>query len=362
MVRPDSTKLVTIYRPELERSDENLSQQMNDDIYKGVLGGSPGAFGVVTSIKFLAIHDNDPAVSESRNVQLSIPLGNIEKGTSQIVKTMLKYTPTSKLEDGLDVFVSIFSLQLWRLQDFGVIVPELAYTGSQYSRNVEKQINEFVDACKSGGVWLVRDLPLGQRLKARPPSTVAHKGVRSEGLGVTELGREFNFPYRKRVQCMLDKLPEDKADEFAKEFGKLVSDVVRDRDLLLVVQMLLGGGKVQSNDVKKFTGIPYRNQAFLFVFDVFYRNAKAEVRAVTIQDRMQELLDRTGGFNNRLFWGSFGREDGETDMSRRLVQDWYYESPQAYRDMQDIKKRVDPSDMFTTEFTVQNPSRPWWRL
>ena len=70
---------------------------------------------------------------------------------------------------------------------------------------------------------------------------------------------------------------------------------------------------------------------------------------------MQTLLKETGGFDNRVFWGSFGRENEETMMKDSKVRKWYYESDQAYNEIRQIKKRVDPEGMFTTEFTVQYP-------
>jgi FAD binding domain len=371
VVRPSKNspaRLVTVYRPELDLTDApGRDEKLNGDLYKGVLGGSPGAFGVLTRIKFLAVHDNDPALAECHNSQgiFLHRTGPLQKGATQAVRTMLKYTPTLKLQQGLDVFISIVSMKV-AFWEFGVVLPELAYTGAQYTNDVEEQITDFEAASKAHAIFLL-DLPTqlrGQPLAARPPSVVAHKGVRSMGTGVTELGREFDFPYKKRVNLMLNKLPEDKAEEFAKEFGILANDVVRDSDLKLVIQMLLGGGRSKSNDVNKHTGLPYRAQEFLFVFDVFYRDVKdenravvIENRAVAIQTRMHDMLEKIGGFDNRVFWGSFGREKGETDMSKPHVQGLYYESNGDYRSMQDIKEKLDPSGLFTTEFTVQNRPR-----
>ena len=223
VIRPDKNlpaRLVTVYRPELVLSDEEApgrDERLNDDLYKGVLGGSPGAFGVVIRIKFLAIHDKDPAVCESHNMQGKYPHlgGNLQKGATQVVRTMLKYTPTSKLQEGLDVFISIASAEVGSFE-VGFIVPELAYTGPQYSEATKNQIKEFQDASRSSAVWGLRRLPfLGHPLRARSPSVVAHQGVRSAGQGVTEEGREFDLPYKKRVNILLDKLPENKAEEFA---------------------------------------------------------------------------------------------------------------------------------------------------
>jgi hypothetical protein len=238
-------------------------------------------------------------------------------------------------------------------------MPELAYTGSSFTETAAKgQMMDIIDACRSSAIFGSR--VLGHQLGPRPPSVVAHDGVRTAPLGVTRDGREFNHPYKKRVNCMLSSidssLSEEDAETFAQRFGELAQQVVLDRDLLLVIQMLVGGGKAATNGIDELTGIPYRNLSFLFVFDVFYKNPEAATKAVEIQDELQKLLDEVGGgcFNHRSFWGSFGRENGETDMADAAVQKMYYGSADAYAAMQKIKDRVDPKGVFATEFTVQN--------
>jgi FAD/FMN-containing dehydrogenase len=360
LTEKDATaRLVTVYRPELNIGED---RNLNNALYKGVLGGSPGAFGVLTRIKFLAVHDDDPAFKESHNVQAVYPYqgGNIHRGAAQIVRMMLNLVVTKTLVEGLDVFVTIVSRNIANLFEWGIVVPELAYTGRAFTNQVKDQVADILECCKAGAIFGVKDVIQGQKLEKRPPSQVAHHGVRTKNGGVTKTGREFDLAYKKRVNVMLDsdELSGTRANDFADGFGRLVADVILDRDLLLVVQMNLGGGKALSNDTDKSTGIPYRNQSFGFVFDVFYKpGAKPLARASKIQERMQELIDATRGespgFNHRLFWGSFGRENGETDMSKPFVRDLYFGSDDAYGAMQRIKDTVDPNNIFTTEFTVQ---------
>jgi FAD/FMN-containing dehydrogenase len=108
-----SVDVVTVYRPEMRLTDK-VDQGLNDSIYKGVLGGSPGAFGVITRVTFLAVHDEDVKVAGSQNVQKIFPhIGsNVQKGTTAVVRMMLKFaTAKGKQEalcDGLDVFVTNF--------------------------------------------------------------------------------------------------------------------------------------------------------------------------------------------------------------------------------------------------------------
>jgi FAD/FMN-containing dehydrogenase len=363
---PAAVRSVTVYRPEMHLTDNGVDQELNDSIYKGVLGGSPGAFGVITRLKFLAVHDEDRNLAGSSNVtKVYVHNGrSVAKGTANVVRKMLKFALTNtapSLCEGLDVFVTIASYEADRFE-FGLVMPELAYTGPRFSPVVRGQMEEILDACRASAIPLsgptLSAFGKGQDLKARPPSEVAHAGVRTFGGGVTRDGREFGHPYKKRVNSMLfsDTLSEQDAERFARGFGQLAQQVVLDNDLLLVVQMFVGGGKATTNDIAERTGIPYRNHSFLFVFDVFYKNPEARASAEAIQTAMQNLLDEVGGgcFNHRSFWGSFGREMGETNMADPAVQTLYYGSPMAYAAMQAIKNRVDPNGIFTTEFTVQN--------
>jgi hypothetical protein len=356
-----SARLVTVYRPELELDEGDApgkDQGLNNLFYKGVLGGSPGAFGVITRIKFLAVHDNDPAVKGSHNVQAIYPYQgwDIQSGAAPILRMMLDFASSKKLlPEGLDVFISIISKPIaYTGFEWGIVIPELAYTGAEFSDAIKDQMIDILNCCKAKAIWGIKDI-IRQKLMARPPSKVAHHGVRTVNSGVTKNGREFDLPYKKRVNVMLDsdELSGEKAYAFAEEFGKLMADVILDHELLLVVQMNLGGGKVLSNDNERRTGIPYRNQTFGFVFDVFYKPSAAS-RANVIQQRMTQLLDDTGGFSYRLFWGSYGREEGETDMSQPNVQMLYFGTEEAYEMMQEIKNNVDPNGIFTTDFTVQN--------
>ena len=96
----------------------------------------------------------------------------------------------------------------------------------------------------------------------------------------------------------------------------------------------------------------HRDQTFFFVFDLFYEDGYEE-RAIELQEEMQELIDRcyNHGQERRLFWGTFGN----TNMHDPSVIKMYYDSHEQYSKLQNLKKRVDPDDVFHTELTVQLP-------
>jgi len=361
-------KIVDVYRPELK----NISGKhaLNDKIYKGVLGGSPGAFGVLIQVTFLCVSDQDPAVSKSYNRKdlYSYLPKHTGAVVSSVVESMLKFTdPAQPLLPGIDVFVSVVSNDFFPNSIFGftlgVVLLELAYTGNAFSLPAKQQIESVVNACSGGVIAAITDFFGGKPLAQRPPSEVAHDGVRVAPFGITQEGREFDLAYKKRVNVTLRPVTEARAKTFANKIGELAQRVISNWNLKLVIQTNVGGGKnrVESNDApdslhpgRPFTGIPYRNQTFGFVFDVFYRGEDARVEAEAIQQEITDLLNEIGEFDHRLQWGSFEREKGLTNMTKPEVREYYYGSQGAYDNIQSLKREVDPKGLFTTEFTVQN--------
>jgi hypothetical protein len=114
----------------------------------------------------------------------------------------------------------------------------------------------------------------------------------------------FNARNRTRVNIVLGTgtLSELDAEDFAQGSGALAAQVADGPDLLLVTLMNLGGGNVLTYDTKGLTGIPYRNQSFGFVYDVFYTVPRAEARAPAIQATTQ------GGGVAGITAGEFGRD------------------------------------------------------
>ena len=70
---------------------------------------------------------------------------------------------------------------------------------------------------------------------------------------------------------------------------------------------------------------------------------------------MQALIDEhfSKGQELRMFWGSFG----DTDISKQEIRSKYYDSEEQYAKLQELKAKVDPNDLFHTEFTVKLPKK-----
>lgn len=88
---------------------------------------------------------------------------------------------------------------------------------------------------------------------------------------MTESGREFDLPYRKRGNVTEGPL----TDEFINELTDQTESVPKEKELNLVVQMIAGGGQHRIKGERTVNGItvtsiPLRNLTHTFSFDVFF--------------------------------------------------------------------------------------------
>jgi len=171
---------------------------------------------------------------------------------------------------------------------------------------------------------------------------------------VTLDGREFKYPYHKRINLTWNAIPV----QFLEAWCKKVDDVVKNQPFIhMVIQMGMGGGAVRAKGNEKVggltvTSIPQRKFVYNFVFDLFYEYGHEE-EAKKLQEDMQKII-ADNQFNNdnqerRFFWGTFG----DTDMSKPEVIKMYYDNLEQYQQLQELKKKVDPDDLFHTDLTVQ---------
>jgi FAD/FMN-containing dehydrogenase len=122
------------------------------------------------------------------------------------------------------------------------------------------------------------------------------------------------------------------------------------------MQMGVTGQNYQAKGEKNFgglttTSLPQRDAIVFFAFDIFY-DLGHEKSAEDFQNRMQKIVDdhfTSGNQEKRMFWGTFR----DTNMKDPKIVDMYYNDRKDYERLQDLKRRVDPNDVFSTEMTVK---------
>jgi len=238
------------------------------------------------------------------------------------------------------------------LMQFSLMLVELVYSdpdgGVPYSGQfhaIEKKSNDD-EGSISHHMW-------GHTSGKKSLSHLADSFVRRFPM-TTWTGREWKYPYKKRLNGTLKAI----SDDFINKFVDIMDHVIeKEPDMKLVFQMGFGGGASRAKGHDNvggvtITSIPNRNIVYQFVFDLFYRDHAVE-KAVALQAKMQSIVedDFSNGQEKRFFWGSF--ED--TNMSNEKIRNMYYDSEKQYSDLQNLKKRIDPNDVFHTNFTVQLP-------
>ncbi len=395
---------VSVYRPNVEPPSGKTKVIDNDDIFYGVLGGGPGSFGVVVDYSYESFKDIDHPYSSG----FSSITWYTKRCFSRLFDTIQQYTidgMNGVLDDDIDIMCTAMSFD-WK-NFFGVVPdrgPELgsppdtptdnttgaSATGSSVSTSATATPNITTqDGGDDGsrlsiipdGYILIEQL-YGNR-SAQPDTTnpsvadrfqavhdsmfgiiptlhyvefdaKSHTTLSSmcdgwvRNFGMTSDGREFEYPYKKRVNATFEPL----TDDFKNGFVDLVSDAIADDRVRVVFQMVLGGSQHRDHPNRQYTAVQRRDVTIGVVFDIFYTEGN-EALAETYQAGMTALLKNSVPEKDtvKMIWGSFGN----TNINE--VWQEYYDNRAVYGRLQDIKQKVDPDNVFSTEFTVQPPTK-----
>lgn len=111
---------------------------------------------------------------------------------------------------------------------------------------------------------------MGSYNKKEKLSIIADSHVRKFPTVTPITGRQFDRPYKKRINVTYDPLNKNFLDEFC----NLIDKVLTENRVKLVFQMVFGGGAVRSKGrelkEKGFVNYPHRESIYGFVFDLFY--------------------------------------------------------------------------------------------
>lgn len=391
IVLADSAEAVTIVRPDLPGGEH----EHNNDIFYGVLGGGPGSFGVITQYTFEATRDSD----HPHSTGFSCIYGFTKERFANIMDMTKQWTSGIKdktLQPDMDMMATAISFDLANMlpADWHDRGPELQPppsddlpAGSDVTGDDEERVNttgvpietpsfgigllllELLYGNKDGlpdtNTPLTKDrfeqmhekvikddtFPAWPFIKqftsetTQPLSMMCDTWVRN--FGTTRDGREFIYPYEKRLNGTFEELDES----FVTRFVDLVDRSIHDSDVRVVFQMTLGGGMHSGHENRKYTACQRRDITIGVVYDVFYTNNNQQ-SALNYQNEMLSVLNDTVPEKDtvRLIWGSYG----ETNINKVMRN--YYDNRALYGRLQNIKKAVDGSDVFHTEFTVQLPA------
>jgi FAD/FMN-containing dehydrogenase len=320
----------------------------DDYLFWAVLGGNAGSFGIVTKYQFQCVrdidHPNSYGFMATRQYDKT-RYKNLMKEVQKWTKSVASEDQTFPLD--VDFMMTVESTEYHLLYP-PIHLIELVYSNvggldqqfdpeqffaSIISASNEQPKNSQVDSTVQG---LKSLSALADSFVRRFPKTTLD-------------GREFPYPYRKRVNSTVHKL----SDEFIDRFVDLIDKAVNTKGVYLVFQMSIGGGAYRYSKRRPQTSIPRRDYVYCFVFDLFYEEAFQET-AEQLQAEMQGIVSTVYSpqQEERMLWGSFG----DICMSDPTVVNYYYDDLEAYRKLQGLKKQLDRTDLFHSPFTVQLPA------
>ena len=312
----------------------------NDELFWGVLGGNAGSFGIVTNYEIKCIKD------DNKSYGCKIDLWYEKELYLTLMKEVQKWTigvEEGVLPGNIDFMMTVES-SYNLLPRRPLIKVELVSTDKHDLKGMAV-LNSVKNACNTIHALTSYTLVEGDK----PLSELSDSFVRRYPL-TTWCGREFKYPYKKRVNVTTKSL----TDDFIKNFVDLLDKVVMQTEgVYLVFQMVIGGGELKYSKHRPETSIPRRDFVYCLIFDLFYEEGFISV-AINLQDELQGIVDTyfSPGQEQRLFWGSFG-DDTDIKNPNNLVRNYYYDDPDSYKKLQNLKKKVDAGDLFHTSLTVK---------
>ncbi len=317
----------------------------DDRLFWGVLGGNAGSFGVVVNYRLACVkdlhHPQSYGYSAKRRFKASL-----FKGLLKEAQQWTQGVVAGTLDPDLDFMMTVESRSLWILPP--LLLVELVHSNLGGSAQVFDPVQVFSPVTQAADAGTAQWERLLTRDGQQDLSVLSDSFVR-RWPATTADGREFDYPYKKRINCTAGAL----TDEFIAGCVALVNRIVTQTDSVrLVFQMLIGGGNYRKSAQRASTSIPRRDFVFCFAFDLFHDdNDEAKAEAEALQGEMQTLIDAhfNGPQEQRLFWGTFG----DTDMTNPVVQKYYYDDAGRYLTLRQLKATVDPHDVFHTLLTVK---------
>eukprot|EP00978_Attheya_sp_CCMP212_P018876 scaffold52172_cov48-Attheya_sp.AAC.1 len=334
--------------------NRDSTNEDDKDLYWAVLGGSPGAFGVTTNLIFHPLKDADyPNSTGWATGTLHTP----EK-MKAVLAILEKFINKAKDEDedalaeGLDLMASLSS-SCDNGFPLSVLKPSLILFELECRDKTDTkaygQMNEIIEEYKKT-VTRFAITPMFNGKKHYPLSTMS-LGYTRKPPSVTKTGRENKRPYRKTTYGSKDKLK----DGWSNAFANLLNDVAKTRnDVHCIFQIGVGGGALARLGKAKLNSISQRDvQLSSVIFDLFRGEDDESIKATDEFARRfeQDVVNKFQTASPKVMaqWASHG----DLDMDKEEVWEKYYDKEETYTRLRQIKKDVDPDDVFHSRFTVR---------
>ncbi|KAI2496224.1 FAD-binding domain-containing protein [Fragilaria crotonensis] len=264
---------------------KTFSREERDDLYWAVLGGGPGSFGVITEIRFDCIRDVDHPKSFGYNGVFYFKEDVFKRAMQELASWGRKiYDSDANFPEDVDLVLSVTSHSWNPFRPFPVMLLEMVhgnFKGVAQTEDETDQARKVFEETLGNIETKPLLLPYDEK-RSRFLSDMSDSFVRQVFSGTTffgDQGREFSFPYLKRLNVFEKPL----TSEFVNDFTTLVDEVINGPDrgnIKVVVQMFLGGGQVRKlGGEQSNNSISGRNYTVGVVFDIFYNDKTDGMKA-----------------------------------------------------------------------------------
>ncbi|KAJ1323120.1 FAD-binding protein [Microdochium nivale] len=347
-----------------------VTKEDHPDFFYGILGGSPGNFGVLTHAKIEVQEDVNHIGSQG----LWMAFHYTQERYQAMLDILVEKSEDPSFPRGYDMTVNVMDETV-----------DLASLWPGENEELRKQINDQLrdrdDGSSVGEDFNIHNwayplivvyaqwinIPgeapfspdLFKRIKSTPDtwfkivkSTVDNPQPVSEiaSWWLFEKDREYPYPYVKRTNTT--KEVDLSKRGWSAWFAKRMTDAIDAKTLLISSQLQVygGTGSMLQKNAGNGTSYCFRDATLGGTWDVFYKASREPADAwQDLNDAGMEKYFSTT--DRRVLWGSYG------DWDMKKVWQFYYDEP-TYTKLRDIRQKFDPHGSFTANpFCVERATK-----
>ena len=123
-------------------------------------------------------------------------------------------------------------------------------------------------------------------------------------------------------------------------------------DVHVMFQTEMGGGGLLRNAETGETSLPQRDLRFLNGFDLFRKPASETTADIYHERFMKDVVEKYLA-NDPKIMQSWASRPEKLDLNEKSIWEQYYNNAAHYYKLREIKKTVDPDDLFHSRFTLR---------
>ncbi|ORZ14968.1 hypothetical protein BCR41DRAFT_337030 [Lobosporangium transversale] len=356
--------------------------EADKDLLYGILGGSPGNFGVITDVTLRVHRDEDHP--ESRGFRAQLPY-NIT-ALKALLDIMVEMDNDDSFAPDYDFCVSVnkgtghqgakFSEQdrrlLWGSFDLNLPDRRLEYYDEHPTKYDRLSIVVFAQWANLQGAGQPYDPSFFNKIREAGGGSAVmkpHDGIYLDddkaplsvlcSHWIFPTVREFQLPYFKRTYISNSR--NHKQNGWTTWVTGRIQDLEKDpnNEIFVSAQFQYSGGKFsafRNNGKDGFSSLSWRDSTFGCTLDAFYNKdypaSKAAAEAWVNQNDQESVGHHDAKFSEqdrRLLWGSHNLNLPEHR------EQYYDEHPTKYDRISEIKQKYDPELIFTANAFAVGP-------